>query len=52
VTGNIYYQQLRMDCGASVDGKLTRRDGGNAPTPLTSMLDAGRESNSMALNEA
>jgi cytoskeletal protein CcmA (bactofilin family) len=26
VTGNIYYQQLRMDCGASVDGKLTRRD--------------------------
>ncbi|MGF6573105.1 protein CcmA, bactofilin family [Paraburkholderia fungorum] len=26
VTGNIYYQQLRMDCGASVDGKLTKRE--------------------------
>lgn len=24
VTGNISYHQLRMDCGASVDGKLTR----------------------------
>lgn len=27
VTGNIDYRQLRMDCGASVDGKLTKRDG-------------------------
>lgn len=26
ITGDIYYQQLRMDVGASVDGKLTRRD--------------------------
>ncbi len=26
VTGNIAYQQLRMDVGASVDGKLTKRD--------------------------
>ena len=24
VTGNISYHQLRMDCGATVDGKLTR----------------------------
>ncbi|MDP5239461.1 polymer-forming cytoskeletal protein [Uliginosibacterium sp. 31-16] len=24
VTGNISYYQLRMDCGATVDGKLTR----------------------------
>jgi cytoskeletal protein CcmA (bactofilin family) len=24
ITGNISYNQLRMDCGASVDGKLTR----------------------------
>ena len=31
VTGNIYYQQLRMDCGASVDGKLTRREPASAP---------------------
>ena len=26
VTGNIEYLQLRMDCGATVDGKLTKRD--------------------------
>lgn len=26
ITGNISYQQLRMDVGASVDGKLTRRE--------------------------
>ena len=26
ITGNICYQQLRMDVGASVDGKLTRRE--------------------------
>jgi cytoskeletal protein CcmA (bactofilin family) len=24
ITGNISYNQLRMDCGATVDGKLTR----------------------------
>ncbi|MFX1674614.1 polymer-forming cytoskeletal protein [Paraburkholderia sp. A2WS-5] len=47
VVGNIYYQQLRMDCGASVDGKLTRRDPGDAPgllldtsvTSVTSVTD-------------
>jgi cytoskeletal protein CcmA (bactofilin family) len=37
VVGNIYYQQLRMDVGASVDGKLTKRDPGDAPGRL---LDA------------
>jgi cytoskeletal protein CcmA (bactofilin family) len=37
VVGNIYYQQLRMDCGASVDGKLTKRDPSDAPGRL---LDA------------
>jgi cytoskeletal protein CcmA (bactofilin family) len=26
VTGNIFYQQLRMDVGASVEGKLTKRE--------------------------
>jgi cytoskeletal protein CcmA (bactofilin family) len=26
VNGNIYYQQLRMDVGASVEGKLTKRE--------------------------
>ncbi|WP_118180332.1 bactofilin family protein [Paraburkholderia phosphatilytica] len=30
VTGNILYQQLRMDVGAAIDGKLTRRDGSAA----------------------
>ncbi|WP_321964768.1 polymer-forming cytoskeletal protein [Paraburkholderia sp. J7] len=30
VVGNIYYQQLQMDCGASVDGKLTKRDPGSS----------------------
>ena len=31
VTGSIDYQQLRMDAGATVDGKLTRRDAPAAP---------------------
>ncbi|QBR00116.1 bactofilin family protein [Paraburkholderia pallida] len=41
VVGNIYYQQLQMDCGASVDGKLTKRDPGEAPSLLldTSVVD-------------
>lgn len=26
VSGNIVYRQLQMDCGATVDGKLERRD--------------------------
>jgi cytoskeletal protein CcmA (bactofilin family) len=34
VIGNIYYQQLQMDCGASVDGKLTKRDPADAPSLL------------------
>jgi cytoskeletal protein CcmA (bactofilin family) len=41
VTGNICYQQLRMDCGASVDGKLTKRDAAQAATPhLVSVADS------------
>lgn len=41
VTGNIDYQQLRMDCGASVDGKLTKRDPAQAVTPhLVSVADS------------
>jgi cytoskeletal protein CcmA (bactofilin family) len=44
VTGNIYYQQLRMDCGASVDGKLTRCEAPQAATPiLVSVGDPARE---------
>jgi cytoskeletal protein CcmA (bactofilin family) len=34
VTGNILYQQLRMDIGAAVDGKLTRRDSTAAAAAL------------------
>jgi cytoskeletal protein CcmA (bactofilin family) len=41
VTGNIYYQQLRMDCGATVDGKLTRRDAAQAATPLLTSAAGG-----------
>jgi cytoskeletal protein CcmA (bactofilin family) len=44
VTGNIYYQQLRMDCGATVDGKLTRHDAAQAAVPLTSIADVARDS--------
>jgi cytoskeletal protein CcmA (bactofilin family) len=43
VTGNIYYQQLRMDCGATVDGKLTRHDVAHAPASLTSIADVARD---------
>ncbi|MBN3858627.1 MULTISPECIES: bactofilin family protein [unclassified Paraburkholderia] len=41
VIGNIYYQQLRMDCGATVDGKLTKRDPADAPSLLldTAIID-------------
>ncbi|WP_322048527.1 polymer-forming cytoskeletal protein [Paraburkholderia sp. J67] len=41
VVGNIYYQQLQMDCGATVDGKLTKRDPADAPSLLldTSIVD-------------
>lgn len=35
VLGNIYYQQLRMDIGATVEGKLTRLE--SPHTPLTSL---------------
>jgi cytoskeletal protein CcmA (bactofilin family) len=42
VTGNIYYQQLRMDCGASVDGKLTRRE-------TTQVLQAARSASPLLM---
>lgn len=42
VTGNIFYQQLRMDCGASVDGKLTRRESAQAAPVLVAVPDAAR----------
>ena len=33
VLGNIYYQQLRMDIGATVEGKLTKLDSQSAHVP-------------------
>jgi cytoskeletal protein CcmA (bactofilin family) len=39
VVGNIYYQQLRMDCGASVDGKLTRQEAAQAAPPHLVAVD-------------
>ncbi|SAK92916.1 Polymer-forming cytoskeletal [Caballeronia fortuita] len=33
VLGNIYYQQLRMDIGATIEGKLTRIDSQSAHVP-------------------
>ncbi|WP_321793411.1 polymer-forming cytoskeletal protein [Caballeronia sp. J97] len=33
VLGNIYYQQLRMDIGATVEGKLTKIDTQSAHVP-------------------
>jgi cytoskeletal protein CcmA (bactofilin family) len=41
VTGNIYYQQLRMDVGASVEGKLTKRE--NAAIAQIEMPRLGSE---------
>jgi cytoskeletal protein CcmA (bactofilin family) len=38
VTGNIRYLQLQMECGATVEGKLTKRDA-RAPAPDL-LLDA------------
>lgn len=32
VTGNIHYQQLRMDCGSTIDGKLTKTEIAQAPS--------------------
>ena len=43
VTGNIYYQQLRMDCGASVDGKLTKRETVQAVQGSSPLLMAADE---------
>jgi cytoskeletal protein CcmA (bactofilin family) len=40
VNGNIYYQQLRMDVGASVEGKLTKRDNTLAPQANTPRLSS------------
>lgn len=37
ITGNISYHQLRMDCGATVDGKLTRT--GEAGSEQTNVFE-------------
>lgn len=41
VNGNIYYQQLRMDVGASVEGKLTKRDGPAAASAMPRDTSSG-----------
>ncbi|TCK37899.1 hypothetical protein B0G84_3197, partial [Paraburkholderia sp. BL8N3] len=41
VNGNIYYQQLRMDVGASVEGKLTKRDGPAAASAMLRDMSSG-----------
>jgi cytoskeletal protein CcmA (bactofilin family) len=44
VSGNIVYRQLQMDCGATVDGTLERREdvgaGGEKPAPKVVALAA------------
>jgi cytoskeletal protein CcmA (bactofilin family) len=34
VSGNIRYQQLQMECGATVEGRLDRLDAGDTPAPV------------------
>jgi cytoskeletal protein CcmA (bactofilin family) len=51
VVGNIYYQQLRMDCGASVDGKLTRREAAQVVQAAPPLLVAVDESSRDEHNE-
>lgn len=44
VTGNIVYRQLRMECGASVDGKLERTETDEPDTEDVAMLPAPQPS--------
>lgn len=37
VTGNITYHQLRMDCGAAVEGKLTRQGDSDEATNIVEL---------------
>lgn len=41
VTGNISYHQLRMDCGAAVEGKLTHLEDSSTATSNVVELSAG-----------
>jgi len=34
VTGNIHYQQLQMECGATVEGRLNKLEAGGSPDRL------------------
>ncbi|CAE6858978.1 hypothetical protein R75461_07881 [Paraburkholderia nemoris] len=40
VSGNICYQQLRMDCGASVEGRLMKREAAQVDVAHDSAADA------------
>lgn len=39
VTGNITYRQLRLDCGAVVQGRLERLPDGDAPAPADNVVN-------------
>jgi cytoskeletal protein CcmA (bactofilin family) len=45
ITGNITYRQLRMDCGASVDGKLNKRLEGNDMSNVVELPGSGNAAN-------
>jgi cytoskeletal protein CcmA (bactofilin family) len=40
VTGNIIYHQLRMDCGATVEGKLTRLGDGSEQSNVVELASS------------
>ena len=44
ITGNITYRQLRMDCGASVDGKLNKIVEGGDMSNVVELPGAGANS--------
>jgi cytoskeletal protein CcmA (bactofilin family) len=48
VTGNIRYLQLQMECGATVDGRLTRIEAGAAPDLLLAAPERATEDASPA----
>ncbi|MBN3806919.1 polymer-forming cytoskeletal protein [Paraburkholderia sp. Ac-20336] len=52
VTGNIYYQQLQMDCGASVEGKLKKCEPAQPAQPLLARPAAGSEPVRVMLRES
>lgn len=52
VTGNIHYLQLQMECGATVEGKLTKRDGAVLASAPKQLLDAPAQQEAQEAHEA